>query len=144
MVSDLIGRFGIEGGLHEGGADARARLLKPGGRIVPGSVDLDLAPVEHADGRAHIEFWNARPAGFDSSPLRRWATHTGYPASFPSASLLGAPQRGATIDMRAAGLEPLTIEAMLTIDRLAPSTASADCSARDSRRGRADELAAGN
>ena len=117
IVSDLIGRFGIEGGLLEDGADARARVLKPGGAMIPARVEIELAPVEHTDGRAHIEFWNAHPAGFDFSPLRRWAVNTGYPANYDRAALLGAPMTGATLDMRAAGPEPLSIEASLSVER---------------------------
>jgi protein arginine N-methyltransferase 1 len=117
IASDLIGRFGVEGGVLEDGADARSRFLKPGGLMLPSRIDLYLAPVQYPAGNAAVEFWNARPAGFDFSPLRQWAVNTGYPASLSQMALLGAPKVGASLDLTIAGPGPVTIEAALEISR---------------------------
>ena len=47
VVADQIGHFGFEAGICEYFRDARARFLKPHGRMIPGRIDLHVAPVEH-------------------------------------------------------------------------------------------------
>ena len=55
---------------------ARDRWLKPGGHLVPHAAELMLAPVAaqplHDE---HVESWLAGTAGFDYSPLRRYAAN---------------------------------------------------------------------
>lgn len=91
VVCDQIGRFGFEAGLLEYLGDARERMLKPGGRMLPSRVELIVAPVISPGEWARVRFWDDRRAGFDFSPAARRARHTGYPASFESQSLLGPP-----------------------------------------------------
>lgn len=117
IVADLIGRFAIDGSLVEDLADARHRLLKPGGALVPSAVDLEIAPVEYPAGTADIDFWRSRPAGFDMSPARRWAINTGYPTTFAREALLGAPECLTRLDLSSATAAPLTMDALLTVDR---------------------------
>lgn len=117
IVCDLIGRFGIDGGIVEDVSLARERFLKPGGRIVPASVDLEVAPVEYADGAANVEFWKGRPGGFDMSPARGWAVNTGYPTAFTADALLGSPVRVARLDMATVTDAPFSMAATLSVRR---------------------------
>jgi len=117
IVSDLIGRFGIDGGLVEDVADARDRWLVPHGRIIPSSVTLDVAPVEHPEGAANIDFWAARPAGFDMTPAREWAANTGYPTHFSPAALLGSPEAAAHLEMTTVTPAAFAIDVTLTVSR---------------------------
>ena len=79
LVFDQIGRLGFEAGLLEYALDARRRLLKPGARIMPGPVTLQLALATSDTVRSRIDFWDSRPAGIDTSPARPIASNTGYP-----------------------------------------------------------------
>ena len=89
LVTDQIGRFGFDAGAVEFIADARRRLLKPGARLMPSRIDLAVAPVEAADVGAAVEFWSARPGGFDMEPLREMTANSGHPRTLAADSLLG-------------------------------------------------------
>lgn len=117
IVCDQIGHFGFEAGLVENGADARVRFLKPGGRFVPASVELCVAPIEDAGLRAQVDFWRERPAGFDFSPVRTWALNHRYPAMVAATALLGPAAPIAVIDMSSATPGPLAGRADLRVER---------------------------
>ena len=122
LVTDQIGHFGFDTGLLSLLADARARLLKPGGRLVPSRLDLEVAPVEHADQFARVAFWETQPAGFDFSPVRPMAANTGYPTRFDASQLLCAPVTGCRIDLATSAPPVLRIDASFTAVR--PGTLS--------------------
>ncbi|MFN8010168.1 MAG: 50S ribosomal protein L11 methyltransferase [Holophagaceae bacterium] len=46
MVSEILGHDPFGEGLVESAVDALARLLKPGARLIPGSLGLHLSPLE--------------------------------------------------------------------------------------------------
>ncbi len=117
IVSDQIGRFGFEAGLLGLFADARARLLKPGGRLIPSHLALVVAPVEHPRQFARVAFWRRRPAGFDFSAVAAIAANTGYPARIAASQLLGDPDVGCRLDLSAATPSPLRIDASFTVAR---------------------------
>ena len=88
MVFDQMGHLGFNAGLLQFAADARRRMLKPGARIVPGPVTLDIALVASPVMRARADFWNTRPAGFDFSPATPTAHNSGYPVEIGHIDLL--------------------------------------------------------
>jgi protein arginine N-methyltransferase 1 len=98
VVSDQIGHFGWEAGVLEFCRDAAARLLKPGGRIIPRRVHLWLAPIESATAWRAMSFWQTRPFGFDMSPAQRIAWNSGYPRQIDAAALLAEGQLAASLD----------------------------------------------
>jgi len=99
IVGDLIGRFGIDGGLVEYYADARRRMAVPGARNVPSRVELYVAPVEAVEMRAEIDFWRESPAGFNFDSAFNIAVNTGHPAKYKSEQILGNAQVIAAIDL---------------------------------------------
>lgn len=117
IVCDQIGHFGFEAGLIEHGSDARARFLKPGGRLVPETVELFVAPMEDAGLRSQVDFWLERPAGFDFSPVRSWALNQRHPATASATSLIGTAARLTTIDMASATAGPIAGRADLAVER---------------------------
>jgi hypothetical protein len=106
IVCDQIGRFGFEAGIVGYGSDARNRFLRPGGTMLPGRVDLILAPIEAAAAFGRVQFWDERPGGFDFGPARQWAANTGYPTAFGADALLGPAHVAASLDMTT--VEPRT------------------------------------
>ncbi len=99
IVADQIGHFGFNAGLLEYFGDARARFLKPRGKMVPSRVDLVLTAVESSRRWNQVEFWNGRPVGFDFSPARAIAANTGYPTELRPEELLSEPQRLTSFDL---------------------------------------------
>jgi len=102
IVCDQVGGFGFEAGIFEDLPDARARFLKPDGRIVPGRVRLWLAPCEFAEGRAWVDFWASPVAQFDVSPVHPMASASGYPCRFAADHLLAPGEPIADLDMSTA------------------------------------------
>jgi type I protein arginine methyltransferase len=99
IVTDLAGRFGFEAGLIDVLGDARRRFLNPGGRIVPASVTLWLAPVEVPDVRRHVDFWQAPIEGFSFAAAYAIARGTGYPRHLAPGDLLDDAARLTTVDL---------------------------------------------
>lgn len=99
IVTDLAGRFGFEAGLIEMLGDARRRFLKPGGRIIPSSVTLWLAPIESPEVRGHVDFWAQPIAGLSFAAAHAIARGTGYPRHVTPGDLLGDPVPLTTVDL---------------------------------------------
>lgn len=98
IVTDGAGRFGFEAGLIETLSDARRRFLKPGGRIIPSSLTLSLAPVEALEPWNQVDFW-ARPIrGLSFTAAHAIAHSTGYPRQFHIDELLADSAPLATLD----------------------------------------------
>jgi len=117
VVADQIGQFGFNGGLLEYFSDARERFLKPGGKMVPSSLELILAPVESSAMWNQVEFWNKSPVGFDFGPARTVAANTGYPAKFRPKELLSEPAQLISLDLAKATSIPFKMEGCVTVSR---------------------------
>lgn len=75
-VCDQIGGLVHDAGVLACFADARRRLLRPGGRLVPAAFRVFLAPVTFEVGRRAVEFWSSSPAGLDVTSVRALAVNT--------------------------------------------------------------------
>ncbi len=117
IVTDQIGRFGVEAGLFEYLVDARRRFLRAGGRIIPAALSFLVAPVECPAAFDRVDFWRHRQAGVDFSAAHAVALNTGYPVDLRAPELLGVPRVGASIDLATATAGCFTIEATLEIER---------------------------
>lgn len=106
IVCDQIGRFGFEAGLLEYIADARSRLLRRGGRIIPATVTLMIAPVRWPVGWREVEFWTPPRYGLDLRPGREIALNTGRAAAFSADSVLARPAAITVLDTRRGRPEP--------------------------------------
>lgn len=120
VIADQIGHFGFEAGLWEFFADAERRFLAQDGVLLPARVSLIVAPVELPECFAWIEFWNARPGGFDCSPAREWAAHTGYPTRIPETALLAPGVSAASVAMR--GVSPAPFSTRTSVEIARPGT----------------------
>lgn len=121
VVADQIGHFGFEAGICEYFRDARARFLKPHGRMIPSRIELHMAPVEHQALREQVDFWQQAPQQglieFDLSPVHLSAVNSGYPVKLQPDHLLGPSVMAASFDPSAAP-EPLRFRAELTVGRM--------------------------
>lgn len=100
LVSETLGSFGLEENTLDFTLDARQRLLKPGGRMVPQGLRTWVAPVDHPLSRERLAFWQSPVQGLDFSPaaeelLSRMSTQT-----VALEDLLAAPQVFQSVDLR--------------------------------------------
>jgi SAM-dependent methyltransferase len=117
VVADQIG-FGGEFGLFDYFDDARERLLKPGGVLIPGRVDMYIAPVECAWMYDQIDFWNHERAGFDLLPAHSTAVNASYRLKLRPDQLLSAPAMGASVSLCAATPARLAMRAAFGVARV--------------------------
>lgn len=84
--------------------DARQRLLRPGGRMVPRIVSVCMAPVHapalYAD---LVDFWSDPHAGIDFQAVRQMATNVIHRVSLEGIELLSRPQTILTVDLEREG-----------------------------------------
>jgi Ribosomal protein L11 methyltransferase (PrmA) len=99
VVADQIYGLGFEAGIVEYFADAWRRFLKPGGRVIPESVDLHVALVDDPALFAQVEAWESNPCGFDFNSVRETAANTVYLVKLQSSSLLSSPAAVISIDL---------------------------------------------
>jgi protein arginine N-methyltransferase 1 len=100
IIGDIHDTFGLQASGIGSVLDARDRLLKPGGVLIPARIDLFAAPVEAHDlYRKTVDVWQQQIHGVDLSPLRSVAVNERYPGRFRPSQLLAPPSRIATIDL---------------------------------------------
>lgn len=88
LVCDHIGYFGIDYGLLEMLADARKRFLKPGGRILPGRLQLLVGAVESTACRERAEGWASTKVAPEFHWLRNHGINTKHAVDLQAADLL--------------------------------------------------------
>ena len=76
VLCDHVGYFGFDYGILALLADARARFLKPGGIVVPQSIDMKLAPVESEQCRRLVNQWQDGSVPADYAWLAETAANT--------------------------------------------------------------------
>jgi len=69
LISETMGSFGLDENTLDFTIDARDRLLKPGGKMVPETVTPWLAPVETPGDFEKFTFWKD-VLGFDFAPAQ--------------------------------------------------------------------------
>ncbi|MDX2379002.1 MAG: 50S ribosomal protein L11 methyltransferase [Acidimicrobiia bacterium] len=99
VVTETIGNAAIDEGIIAWTLDARRRLLRPGGRIVPGRIELWAAAVESWDDYAQVADWSAPALPVDYSIARARAEQTLWSAELAADDLLTAPTLVADVDL---------------------------------------------
>jgi len=94
IVTETMGTFGFEEGILGSLTDARDRLLKPGGRMIPHSLELFLVPVEMPQFYQHVvDFWITGCHGLDFSPVRSLTVNNFHPLKLHEGTFLAEPKR---------------------------------------------------
>ena len=76
LICDHIGYFGFDYGILPMLADARARLLKPGGKIIPVALELVVAAVCSKKARKLVDCWSSPPVPDECAWLQEYATNS--------------------------------------------------------------------
>ena len=100
IVTDTFGTWGLQKGGIQSVIDLRRRWLKPGGGLIPRSIELFLAPVEApAVYDDCIALWDRRAFQVDLSPIRQLAVNNTYPVRLREDAFLGDPVSIAVADL---------------------------------------------
>ncbi|MEP7305053.1 MAG: 50S ribosomal protein L11 methyltransferase [Acidobacteriota bacterium] len=117
IITDTFHTFGLQDGLLGSIIDARRRLLKTDGTIVPRSIELFVALVELPDVYRRFDVWTAAQYGFDFSPGREFATNNLYSipveADVFQKAWLGPP--GSLIHIRLSDVETSNVGGQATL-----------------------------
>ena len=97
VVADQLGAFGYGAGVLEYFADARARLLKRSGRIIPSTLTFLVAPVQSRACRARAGWWNRSVAGFSLAAVEEIAGATSHAVNIGPEDLVAPAVSGATL-----------------------------------------------
>lgn len=101
VVADLRGALPFFGRVAESFADARRRLLAPGGVLIPRADTLRAAPVEAEEAyRRIVGPWEEGHFGLDAEPARRRVVNSWARERFGADQVLAAPQVWTTLDYR--------------------------------------------
>jgi protein arginine N-methyltransferase 1 len=106
IVTETLGHFALEEQIVHALADARARWLKPGGRVLPADVTLIVAPIDSAEAARRIAFWDGERFGMDFRAARRWAADAVDVLRVTPDEVLARPQPFVCIDLDALRLPP--------------------------------------
>ena len=117
IVCDHVGYFGFDYGIVKTLGDARRRFLKPGGRIVPGRIDLALAGIESPDCRKLADAWGSDRVPEAFRWLRGYGANLKYSRTFTPDEVATAPAKLGTIDLHAESPELFSFKARLRAER---------------------------
>lgn len=117
VVTETIGNMAFDEGIIAAVCDARERLLRPGGRIVPETVALVVAAVEGFDHHDQRERWRRPFFSLDFAPLRRVALHNIWDEQLDERRLISEPQRVAVADLAVVGRDDVIVDAELVSRR---------------------------
>jgi len=75
IICEILGSIALQGGILGLLIDARKRMLKEGGRVIPQSLELFVVPVEVPKMQGGIDIWKQDLYGFDFSAIRPFAVN---------------------------------------------------------------------
>jgi protein arginine N-methyltransferase 1 len=100
LVADIHDSFGLQPGGLASFFDARDRLLRPGGIVLPRSIELLIAPVEAEKFyMQEIDIWAKLVHGIDVSPARSFAANQVHAGRFEPGELLSPLEPTGHIDL---------------------------------------------
>jgi protein arginine N-methyltransferase 1 len=100
VVGEIMGSLGLDEGILDAFIDARQRLLRVGGALVPRRIQVIMAPVELPEEYASkVEFWAAGLHGIDYSGLRGLAAQQVYVCKLNRDALRSNPQVVLEVDL---------------------------------------------
>lgn len=112
VVCDQLGAFVCEGMPLPVLADAASRHLRPGGRLMPETIEFAVQALQSPAVDRHLAFWTPPRFGLDVSPLRETAVGTPIYVHTPGEELAGPP---ASLGVLGAGDHPDTVDLRTTV-----------------------------
>jgi protein arginine N-methyltransferase 1 len=98
IVSETLGNYPFEENIVETLNDARERFLKPGGIIIPNTVEQFVCPVVSARFYRQLAVWDEVGYGLDFTPAKTMTLNNIYVRVFAKADLLDGGQAARSWD----------------------------------------------
>lgn len=117
IICDHVGYMGFDYGIIRLMRDARARFLKPGGRMIPQGLDLIAAAVESDDCRTRAARWGQPDVPEAFHWIETLDRNQRSAVTLDAAALLGAPSVLGSIDLAEDEPALFRFDAMLKIER---------------------------
>lgn len=118
IICDHVGFFGFDYGIIAMLADARERLLKPGGKIIPSDLSLVIAGVSSDRASALIDIWEKDPVPAEYGWLREHAANSTHSHAFAASDLCSPSSILGQIDFASVdGEESFAFNAEIAIER---------------------------
>lgn len=117
LICDHIGYFGFDYGIIAMLADARKRMLKPGGQIMPQSMDFHITLVESATMRGKVDRWNEPAIPEAYQWLGELEANTQRSQRFAAEEVLSDPVQIGSVDFQSEAPDLFTFTGKLTARR---------------------------
>jgi protein arginine N-methyltransferase 1 len=117
VITETIGNAAIDEGIIAWTIDARRRLLRSGGLVLPQRVQMWTAAVESWDDHAQVSDWSAPTLPVDYSVVRDRAARTLWFADLREDQLLTESTLVADVDLRVVADETVTASGEVTVRR---------------------------
>jgi len=117
VITETIGNAAIDEGIIAWTIDARRRLLRPGGLVLPQRVAMWTAAVESWDDHAQVSDWSAPTLPVDYGVVRDRAARTLWFADLRQDQLLTEPALVADIDLNVVADETVTASGEFRVRR---------------------------
>ncbi|MBI1952866.1 MAG: 50S ribosomal protein L11 methyltransferase [Candidatus Omnitrophica bacterium] len=117
LITEMTGKFGLDGGLLGSILDARTRFLKREGTLVPQAVELWAVPVEHPEAYRRISAWKRNLYGMDFSSVRPLAANHPHPVKLHRKNFLCRPLSMARISLLQVQTPSISCEAAFVAQR---------------------------
>lgn len=116
-ICDHIGCFGFDYGVTELLSEARARFLKPNGRVIPSRLTLYIAALQSPHCREKLAAWDGPASLGEYRWLREYETNTKHLVTLKADDVVSAPVALGSIDLGAEVREVFSYSARLAIAR---------------------------
>lgn len=117
VICDHVGHFGFDYGLIEVLADARRRLLKPGGKLIPGRLKLFASAVESQKSYERAGAWHVPGIPREFHWIHQHSVNTKHVVDLCREDLLADGAELCCIDLRVDNPEFFSWSASLTVHR---------------------------
>lgn len=116
-ICDHVGYFGFDYGVIQIMGDACQRMLKPGGRVIPGQITLKIAGINSEKCRKKAFAWSAPGVPDHFRWLETYALNVKYPHIHFADEVLTSEGELGTIDLAAANPAHFRFETTITANR---------------------------
>ena len=117
VICDHVGWFGFDYDIIPMLADARRRLLRPGGAIMPRRLQLQVAAVASPGCADLLERWSREPVPPQFAWLGEYEANAKHPRDFAPDDLCSAPAVLGTVDLAADGPDGFAFATTLVAGR---------------------------